>query len=204
MLGLEASACALSGVMPREPTDPLKGCPPPPFIDPRRDGYMYRGSRRSSFLPKLRGYNSRVLWEVHCGVWRRAWWSSWISSLVLRISCRRPASPSRRRGRHCRMFSLPDVAFRGPCRSGSCVHQRWRGTRRSRTPWTECWRAQRRSEGCVEVPDPSRGEVRDSGCECWASLFRGHVETPDPIPSRGPVRGYTCGEVEYGQPELLE
>ena len=167
MLGLEASACALSSVMPREPTVPLKGCPPPPFIDTRRDGYMYRGSRRSSFLPELRGYNSRVLWEVHCGVWRRAWWSSWASSLTSRRSRRRPANPSRRRDRRCRMFSPLDVAFRGPCRSGSYVHQRWRGTRQSRSPLDKvpvC--ALRRSEGCVEVPDPSRGEVRDPGCVC--------------------------------------
>ena len=78
---------------------------------------MYRGSRRSSFLPELRGYNSRVLWEVHCGVWHRAWWSSWASSLTSRRSRRHPANPSRRRGRRCRMFSPPDVAFRGPCRS---------------------------------------------------------------------------------------
>ena len=42
---------------------------------------MYRGSQKSSFLPELWGYNSRVLWEVHCGVWRRAWRSSWASSL---------------------------------------------------------------------------------------------------------------------------
>ena len=29
------------------------------------------------------------------------------------------------------------MAFRGPCRSGSCVRRRWRGMRRSRTPWAE-------------------------------------------------------------------
>ena len=67
MLGLGASVCSVSGVMPREPTDPLKGSPSPPFIDTRRDRYMYRGSRKSSFLPEPWGYNSRVLWEVHCG-----------------------------------------------------------------------------------------------------------------------------------------
>ena len=33
------------------------------------------------------------------------------------------------------------VVFGGPCRSGSYVHQWWRGTRGSRTPWTECSRA---------------------------------------------------------------
>ena len=95
---------------------------------------MYGGSWRLSFLPELRGYNNRVLWEVHYEVWRRAWWSSWLSSLTSRRSRRRPANSSRRRGRHCRMFNPPDVAFRGPCRSGSCVLQWWRGTRRSRTP----------------------------------------------------------------------
>ena len=67
MLGLEASVCSMSGVMPREPTDPLKGSPPPPFIDTRRGGYMYSGSRKSSFLPELRGYNSRVLWKYTVG-----------------------------------------------------------------------------------------------------------------------------------------
>ena len=55
MLGLEASVCSVSGVMPREPTDPLKGSPPPPFIDTRRDGYMYRGSRKSSCSPRAVG-----------------------------------------------------------------------------------------------------------------------------------------------------
>ena len=43
--------CSVCSVMPSEPTDPLKGCPPPPFIDTRRDGYMYRASQKSSFLP---------------------------------------------------------------------------------------------------------------------------------------------------------
>ena len=153
--------------VPRELTGPFKGCPPHPFIDTRRDGYMHRGSRRSSFLPELRGYNSRVLWEVHCGVWRRAWWSSWPSSLTSWRSRQRPANSSRRRGRHCGMFSPPDVAFRGTCRSGSYVLQRWRGTRRSQTPLDKVLvRALRRSGGCVEVPDPSTGEVRESGCVC--------------------------------------
>ena len=53
-----------------------------------------------------------------------------------------------------------------------------------------------RSGSHVEVPDPSRGEVRDSGCECRASFLVGHVVTPDPFPSRRRVRGHTCGEVE--------
>ena len=72
---------------------------------------MYRGSRKSSFLPELWGYNSRILWEVLCGVWRRAWWSSWASSLTSRRSRRHPANPSRRRGRCCRVYSPLDVAW---------------------------------------------------------------------------------------------
>ena len=38
------------------------------------------GSRR--LLPESRGCSDRVLWEVHCGVWRRSWQSSWASSLT--------------------------------------------------------------------------------------------------------------------------
>ena len=166
-VGARSECVCSESCVPREPTDLFKGCPPPPFIDTRRDGYMHRGSRRSSFLPELWGYNNRVLWEVHCGVWRRVWRSSWPSSLTSRRSRRRTANSSKRRGRHCRMFSPPDVAFRGPCGSRSCVHQRWRGTRRSRTLLNKVpMRALRRSEGCAEVPDPSRGEVQDSGCVC--------------------------------------
>ena len=128
---------------------------------------MSGGTLKSSFSPESRGCSGRTLWEVHCGAWRRAWLSSWMLSVVLRRSCRRPTNPSRRRGRRCRMFSPPDVAFHGPCRSGSCVLQRWRGTRRSRTSLDKVpVRALRRSEGCVVVPDPSRGQVRDSSCVC--------------------------------------
>ena len=64
--------------------------------------------------------------------------------------------------------------------------------------------ALRRSEGCVEVPDLSRGQVRDSGCVCCASLLEGHAASPDPFPSRRRVRGHTCDEVESGRPELAE
>jgi hypothetical protein len=125
--------------------------------------------------------------------------------LTSRRSRRRPANSSKWRGRHCRMFSLPDVAFRGPCRPGSCVHQRWWGTRRSRTPLNkEPMRALRRPEGCVEVPDPSRGQVHDPGCVCQASLLEGHVASPDPFPGRRRVQGHTCDEVESGRPELAE
>ena len=62
----------------------------------------------------------------------------------------------------------------------------------------------RRSGRHVEVPDPSRGEVRDFGCAFRASPLEGHVATPNPFPGRGRVRGHTYGEVEFGQLELAE
>ena len=65
-------------------------------------------------------------------------------------------------------------------------------------------RALRRSEGYVEVLDPSRGEVRDSGCVCYASLLEGYVASPEPFPSRRWVRVHACDEVEPGRPELAE
>ena len=68
---------------------------------------MRRGSWKSSFSPESRGCSGRALLKVHCGAWRRAWQSS----LVLRRSRRHPASPSKRRGRRCRVYSPPDMAW---------------------------------------------------------------------------------------------
>ena len=34
----------------------------------------------------------------------------------------------------------------------------------------------------MEVPDSSRGEVRDSVRVCWAPLSEGYVTSPDPFP----------------------
>ena len=45
----------------------------------------------------------------------------------------------------------------------------------------------RRSGRHVEVPEPSKGEVRDSGCECWVSLFGGgtwRLRTPSRVGGR--------------------
>ena len=78
-----------------------------------------RGSRR--LLPESRWCSGRALWEVHCGEWRRAWQSSWASSLVLRRSRCRPCSSSGRRGRCCRGYRPPGVAWRrseGPTGQG--------------------------------------------------------------------------------------
>ena len=102
-----------------------------------------RESRR--LLPESQGYSGRALWEVHCGVCRRAWQSSWASSLVLRRSRRRPGGSSGRRGRCCGVYRPPGVAWRrseGPIGQGSCPGQGrscFRGLCpcRSRTPRKE-------------------------------------------------------------------
>ena len=82
---------------------------------------MHRGWWKSSFSPESWGCSGRILWEVHCGAWRRAWQSSWASSSALRRSRRRPDSPSRRHGHRCRVYRLPGVAWRhsvGPAGQG--------------------------------------------------------------------------------------
>ena len=63
MLGLEASMCFVSGVIPREPTNPLKGIPPPPFIDTRRDGVHAQGIMKVVVFSPNRG--GAVV--EHCG-----------------------------------------------------------------------------------------------------------------------------------------
>ena len=91
---------------------PLKGSPPPPFIVIKRGGVQCTGDRGSRRLsPESRGCSGRTLWEVHYGAWRRAWQSSWVSSLVLRKSRQHPVSPSSQRGHRCRVYSPPDVAW---------------------------------------------------------------------------------------------
>jgi hypothetical protein len=117
---------------------------------------MYRGSRKSSFLPEPWGYNSRVLWEVHCGVWRLSWWSS----LSSRRSRRRPVNPSRRRDRRYRVYSPPDVAWWrsvGPAGQGLACSS-GNGARGDPGPPNKVLACPlRRSEGRVEAPDPSKG-----------------------------------------------
>ena len=57
---------------------------------------MHRGSWKSSYFPRIEGVQ---------------WSSIVVSSLVLRRSRRRPASPSRRCGRCCGVYSPPGVAW---------------------------------------------------------------------------------------------
>ena len=131
---------------------------------------MHRGSWKSSFSPESRGCSSRILWEVHCGAWRRAWQLSWVSSLILRRSRRRPASPSRRRGRRCRVYSPPNVAWWrsvDPAGQGLAYIRALAVAGRVAVPdpldgVLAC--ALRRSGSHTEIPNPSRGEVRASGC----------------------------------------
>ena len=78
-----------------------------------------RGSRR--LFPESRGCSGRALWEIHCGVWRRAWQLSWASSLVLRRSRRRPGGSNRRRDHCCGGYHPSGVAWRrseGPTGQG--------------------------------------------------------------------------------------
>ena len=80
-----------------------------------------REGRSRRLLPESRGCSGRALWEVHCGEWRRAWQSSWASSLVLRKSRRRPGGSSGRRGRCCGGYHPPGVAWQrseGPAGRG--------------------------------------------------------------------------------------
>ena len=75
---------------------------------------MHRGSWKSSSFPRIAGVQWSLLWEVHCGVWRRAWQSSWALSLVLRRSRRRPGGSSGRRGHCCGGYRPPGVVWRRP------------------------------------------------------------------------------------------
>jgi len=94
---------------------PLKGKPASSFYSHKEGRGKCTGDRGSHrFLPESPGCSSRALWEVHYGVWRRAWQSSWASSLALRRSCRRPDGSSGRRGRCCRVYHPPGVAWRRP------------------------------------------------------------------------------------------
>ena len=99
-------------VLPNRPT-PLKGKPASSFYRHKEGRCTCTGDRGSRRLfPKSRGCSGRALWEIHCGVWRRAWQSSWASSLVLRRSRRRPGGSSGRRGRCCGGYHPPGVAWR--------------------------------------------------------------------------------------------
>jgi len=55
-----------------------------------------------------------------------------------------------------------------------------------------------RSGGHVEVPDPPRGEVRDSVRVCRAPLSEGYVTSPDPFPSERRVRLVGVGRIVTG------
>ena len=102
------------------------------------------GGRGSRCFPPNRG----VQWSdtVESTLWGMASGAAVVLDIVLGlaeitlVSCQPPqAAWSSLLG--VRSSICGAVAFCGPCRSGSCVHLRWRGTRRPRTPWTECWGA---------------------------------------------------------------
>ena len=169
---------------------------------------MYRGSWKLSFLPELWGYNSRVLWEVHCGygVGRdgrpehrpclrgdcAGVLPTPAGGVVVTVGCTtlqmwRDGVPL---ALQVRVLRAPDVAGCAvvpdpPGRSaGVRTKEVLRVTRRSRTP----------RGGRSGPPAASDGHPSS----------RGRVATPDPSPSRRRVRGHTCDEVESGRPELAE
>ena len=86
---------------------------------------MHRGSWKSSYFPRIAG----VQWSSTVGstLWGMASGVAIVLGIVLVLwrSRRRPASPSRGRGRRCRVYRLSRcgvAAFRGPCRPGSCIY----------------------------------------------------------------------------------
>ena len=50
----------------------------------------------------------------------------------------------------------------------------------------------------MEVPDSSRGEVRDSVRVCWAPLSEGHVTSPDSFRSGRRVQTVVCRQNSNG------
>ena len=78
--------CSVSGAercaLPNGPI-PLKGKPASSFYRHKEGRCTCTGDRGSRRLPpESRGCSDRALWEVHCGVWRRSWQSSWASFLI--------------------------------------------------------------------------------------------------------------------------
>ena len=140
-----------------------------------------RGSRR--LLPESWGCSGRALWEVHCGVWRWAWQSSWSSFLEIV-----PAS-----------WRLQRAAWRcseGPAgqglvlvKAGAASESRAHAVRglRGRESTKEAWGVGSIVAGVVPstsctasqvptVPPQRRGAVtgvggRDSGCCCCAERW---------------------------------
>ena len=74
-----------------------------------------RGSRR--LLPESWGCSDRVLWEVHCGVWRWSWQSSWASSLTPSHRTNGPG-PASRSGTGPVSPRVPEVVMLSTCDRG--------------------------------------------------------------------------------------
>ena len=114
---------------------------------------MSRGAWKSSFPP-----NHGVQWSNTVGstLWGMASGVVVVVDIVLRLAEIAPASCQSLQAAWSSLLEVRSsicstMAFCGPRRSKFYVHQRWRGTQRHRTPWTEC-----RCE---------HQEVRDSGCK---------------------------------------
>ena len=126
----------------------------------------------------------------------------------LRRSRRRPASPSRRRGRRCGVYSPPDVAWWrsvGPAGQGLayiCAPAAMRRVAVPDPPERNAGTRTRRSGRHVEVPDNSTGGGPELRLRVLSVPRSGAHGNAGPLPEQ--ARGHTCGEVESGQPEVAE
>jgi len=149
---------------------PFKGSSPPPFIVTRRDCVHAQGNVEVVVFPRIAG----VQWlsTVESTLWGMASGVAVILGivLVLRRSRRRPACPSSQRGRRCRVYNPLDVAWwRSMSPAGQGLAYICAPAVMGRVAVPDpldgvLARALRRSGSHVEIPDPSRGEVRASGC----------------------------------------
>ena len=147
-----------------------KGNLPPPFIVTRMGGVHEWGNLEVIVFPRI--VEAQWLNTVGSTLWGIAPVVAVVLDIVLGPAEITPASCQPLQAAWSSLLGVRSsicgmVAFRGPCRSGSCVHQRWRGTRQSGTPLDgvlacalggpgDTWRSR----------TPRGGEVRDTGCVC--------------------------------------
>ena len=122
--------------------------------------YIHRGLWKSSYFPRIAG----VQWSNTVGstLWGMASGVAVVLDIVLGLADIAPASRQPLQV----VWSSPSgvlsskrgvMAFRGPCRSGSCVRWRRQGTRRPRTPRAEYVRAHWEVRETCGGPGPLEG-----------------------------------------------
>ena len=183
--GAESALIAMSSLVAmianvqNVPNIPLKGSMPPPFIVTRRGGVHAQGNVEVVVSPRIAGVQwsntvESTLWGMASGVAVVL-----VSSLVLRRLRRRPASPGRRRGRRCGVYSPPDVAWWcsvGPAGQGLayiCAPAAMRRMAVPDPPERNAGARTRRSGRHTEVPDPSRGRSGTPAASAECPSLRG-------------------------------